>query len=86
MEEAIRGALVERGVLDVFPDDAGALLIAAAEEIATVMMVMMCTCMLVAIVVLRFELFHDDPHKCARWRRRFLLAANARVNAASIDC
>jgi hypothetical protein len=69
MEEAIRGTLVERGVLDVFPDDAGALLIAAAEEIATVMMIM-CMCMLVAIVaatvVLRFGLCHDEPHKmCA---------------------
>jgi hypothetical protein len=67
MEEAIRGALVERGVLDVFPDDAGTLLIAATEEIATVMMVMMWTCMLVTIVVatvvLRVELCHDEPHK-----------------------
>jgi hypothetical protein len=90
MEEAIRGALVERGVLDVFPDDAGTLLIAATEEIATVMMVMMWTCMLVTIVVatvvLRVELCHDEPHKMRELARRFLLAANARVNAASIDC
>ena len=39
VEQTIRGALIEGGVLDVFADDARALLVTAAKEIAAVVMV-----------------------------------------------
>jgi len=41
VEEAIGGALIEARVLDVLADNAGALLVAAAEEIGAATMVMM---------------------------------------------
>jgi hypothetical protein len=51
MEQAIRGAFVEGGILDVLADDPCTLLVAAAKEIAAVMMVMIM-CVLVSVVML----------------------------------
>src|SRR5262249_7643934 len=51
MEQAIRGALIEGGILDVFSNDPCTLLVATAEEIATVVMVMMMMMMNVFVLV-----------------------------------
>jgi hypothetical protein len=39
MEEAIGGAIVKGGVLDILADDPGSLLVAAAEEVGAGVMV-----------------------------------------------
>jgi hypothetical protein len=52
MEQAIRGALIEGGVLDVPADDPGTLLVAAAKEIATVVMVMMMSVFVLVSVLM----------------------------------
>src|SRR5439155_19638465 len=58
MEEGIGGAIVESGILDVFADDARALLVAAAEKIRAGVMVRVVVGVLISVAV---GLRHDDP-------------------------
>src|SRR5262249_52133430 len=51
MEQAIRGALIEGGILDVLADDPCTLLVAAAKEIEAIVVVMVIG-MLVCVVML----------------------------------
>src|SRR5262245_59007542 len=51
MEEAVGGATVEGGILDVLADDARALLVAAAEEIGAGLMVRVVVGVLISIAV-----------------------------------
>src|SRR5262249_12814555 len=75
VEQAIRGALIESGILDVLADNPRTLLVATAKEISAVVVVMM---MLVCVVVFG----HDDPHKVSILQ---VFPANARAIAASMD-
>src|SRR5215472_11208106 len=52
VKQAIRGALIEGGVLDVFSNDPRTLFVAAAKEIAAVMVVVMMMGVPVFVVLL----------------------------------
>jgi len=51
VQQAIGAARRDRAILDVFADDSGAFLIAATEQVAAIVVMPSCVCVLVVVAI-----------------------------------